>query len=331
MNRAVAAVRVTRRALGVLLLVVFGFLVGELVLRAIGFRRWQSRATYAAETPAPLLTAPDPELGWVNRPGVYQLPPITITIRADGARSAAPATPPAPGFPPRADLGSPSIATFGCSFTYGYGVDDTEAWPARLGAVNFGVPGYSTLQAMQLWQRQHAAGLAPRAVIYGWLEDHLSRNVATPGWLYELSVMATHPEHVAVPYATLRDGVLGHGTARYPSWPFQYDSAVLTLAAFDVAKLTAWRRTADPEGVASTLLAAFAAGVRSTGSRFVVVNLAGDPDTFARLTRGIDAVDCRHPRYPAPDTLVTPSDPHPNAAVHAHYAACVAAHLDERT
>jgi hypothetical protein len=317
---AVVAVRVTRRVLGVLLLILFGFLVGELVLRAVGFRRWQSRATYAAETPAPLLTAPDPELGWVNRPGVYHLPPITITIRADGARSAEGATPP-----------TPSIAAFGCSFTYGYGVDDTESWPARLRAVNFGVPGFSTLQSMQLWRRQRAVGLAPRAVVYGWLEDHLSRNVATAGWLYELSVMATHPEHVAVPYVTLQEGVLRSGTARYPSWPFQYDSAVLTLAAFDVAKLTGWRRTADPEGVASMLLAAFAEDVRSSGSRFLAVNLAGDPDTFARLTHGIDAVDCRHPRYPAPDTLVTPGDSHPNAGVHAHYAACIAAHLGERT
>jgi lysophospholipase L1-like esterase len=33
---------------------------------------------------------------------------------------------------------------FGCSHTYGIGVDPSEAWPALLGAINYGQPGCSS-------------------------------------------------------------------------------------------------------------------------------------------------------------------------------------------
>lgn len=72
-----------------------------------------------------------------------------------------------------------TIMAMGCSTTFGWGVEDAEAWPAKLenhiraagGAVrvvNAGQPGYSTLQGLWLWDRV-GGQVDPDLVILGFV------------------------------------------------------------------------------------------------------------------------------------------------------------------
>ena len=67
---------------------------------------------------------------------------------------------------------APWVLALGCSTTFGWGVDDSEAWPevleSRLGVevVNAGVPGHTTHQGLQFspeWLNRR-----PSVVVFGW-------------------------------------------------------------------------------------------------------------------------------------------------------------------
>lgn len=100
------------------------------------------------------------------------------------------------------------ILAVGCSFTFGHGVTFEEAFPAQAAAltgfrvVNAGVPAYGTLGAL-VTLRRHLA-LKPKVVVYGYIEDHLRRNVSPcapalfPVCRYQPFVDVTTPENPVV-------------------------------------------------------------------------------------------------------------------------------------
>lgn len=83
--------------------------------------------------------------------------------------------------------GAYRVMTLGCSTTFGWGVDDAEAYPARLETIlgekghaveviNGGQPGHSSFQGRWLWQRT-LKKYQPDVVIFGYLVQD-SRMVA---------------------------------------------------------------------------------------------------------------------------------------------------------
>jgi hypothetical protein len=79
--------------------------------------------------------------------------------------------------PPAVDL-----MTIGCSFSWGHGVENPETYTAllarrhRLRVANLAFSSYGTVQAAQMLERNR--DLAPRAVVYGVIQDHLKRNLS---------------------------------------------------------------------------------------------------------------------------------------------------------
>jgi hypothetical protein len=69
---------------------------------------------------------------------------------------------------------SESILCFGCSMTFGIGVDDSDTWPSQLEeitgipAVNLGIGGGSIQVNWANSVRLLKAGIRPRAVVYYW-------------------------------------------------------------------------------------------------------------------------------------------------------------------
>lgn len=89
----------------------------------------------------------------------------------------------------------PIVATMGCSFTYGYGVNDNEHFTSLLQQrypnfrfVNYGVIGYGTthsyLQLLQLEQQN----IFPNIVILNFASDHFNRNVLTSTYRRALKI-----------------------------------------------------------------------------------------------------------------------------------------------
>lgn len=178
-------------------------LVAETVLRLAG------RAPVAApdEATNQLVYEPDPELGWVNKPGVYRFPPydpevgpVTLTIWSDHSRATARARPPGPA----------RVALVGGSIMQGWGVSDESTLAWRLQErfpedclVNYGTGGYGTYQTLLRLERLLAEPSAvPEAVVFGLGSFHEERNVADGSFLKLLAVYSLRG-HVRVPYVTL--------------------------------------------------------------------------------------------------------------------------------
>ena len=125
---------------------------------------WRVRAGRFGPTTNPRYVVRDDELGWRYLPGARvrhrtQDFDVQVEIDARGLRDASPAP-----------AGSRPIAALGDSLTFGWGVEEAQAFPAlleRLTGVpveNLGVSGYGTDQELLFFRRAGAA-LAPRALV----------------------------------------------------------------------------------------------------------------------------------------------------------------------
>lgn len=163
-----------------------------------------------------LKPSPDPELIFLNRPNSRQT--LTFVDR--------------PGAPPRAVVhsinargwrgpdaerhkqpGTWRIACLGDSYTFGYGVNDDETWPAalqreldrapsdrRIEVMNFAVPAYETEQEIALLEK-HVMHFEPDVVLLAWCLNDPALRGAGEG--FELGrppflIRALHPQSEGV-------------------------------------------------------------------------------------------------------------------------------------
>lgn len=74
------------------------------------------------------------------------------------------------------------LLTIGGSFSWGHGMENAQTFTALLGeeltinVANISFPGYGTLQSLQALENN--IDLKPRAVIYGFIFDHMRRNLS---------------------------------------------------------------------------------------------------------------------------------------------------------
>jgi hypothetical protein len=91
---------------------------------------------------------------------------------------------------PAAPPGAPEILCLGCSYTFGHGVRDHEAYPWVLGdkywqgmkVHNAAVNAWGTAQ-MLLFTEDYLKSHKPALVIYGWIPRHAVRNSLGMEWL----------------------------------------------------------------------------------------------------------------------------------------------------
>jgi len=139
----------------------------------------------------------DPELGWTLPAGDVTLHhrrvvpdgpvlfDIDYTIR-DGHRATS----------PNLSLSSPAIAVTGCSFTFGFGLQDRDTWPWILQerlpdyrVVNLAVNGYGTDQALLAAEREVARpGSRVQAVVLAFGDFQIDRNSA-----FQFILMGAYP------------------------------------------------------------------------------------------------------------------------------------------
>jgi hypothetical protein len=129
------------------------------------------------------IIAYDPEIGFVPMPSgrsltkftTFNRPSFSYNLYTDqrGARISVPGQ----SGPARID-----IMTIGCSFTWGHGFENEDTFAVkvaqRLGVSgsNFAMGSYGTVQSLQILRRNR--DLSPKIVVYGFITDHLRRNVS---------------------------------------------------------------------------------------------------------------------------------------------------------
>lgn len=254
-------------------------------------RRWEQRVHAEGTAGQYGFDEPDPELGWRLRPGVrirstkpdsYD---VMITTTPAGLRGG---TETAPG----GATHRPRIALFGCSQTFGEGVEDADTYAARLAkampqaeVLNFGVHGYGTDQMLLRYERD-GRSYAPDVVVLAFAGFHIARNVtgftffakphfqtAANGELRLVGVPVPTPEKLA--------------TQEPPEKSFA-DSSVLLRWLWQRVRNIDESRLSRPDGDAwrltRALIARFARDVKEGGGIFILMNIdEGFPELDGEL------------------------------------------------
>jgi hypothetical protein len=313
-----------------LLSVVLFLVLAEMLLRVAGFTPWRYSTQDAHE---PTMHEPDGVLGWRGKAGTYVLPPyapaqpqIHITTLEDGSRRTGAHEANRDG----------TLLTVGGSFTQGWAISDEEtyAWKLQdrfpsLKVVNFGTAGYGSLQSLLVLENELPRARAPRIVVYGFIEGHERRNVATARWLRTLS-MFSRRAHVSVPYATLDEdtGITRHLPRRYPAFPMREYLATAANLEFALMSVITRKRESERRKVTEQLLLDMHEVCAEYDAPLIVALLHFEaPDVkehyvdFLRKQR-LDFVDCVEPLTPE---MKVPGEGHPNGAMNTVWADCIAA------
>jgi hypothetical protein len=267
----------------------------------------------------------------------------------------------------RGERTAPSVGllTVGDSFSWGHGLENEDTYTSRLSA-RWGVPAanlafsaYGTVQSMQMLRR--SLDLRPRLVVYGFIADHMKRNVSPCAPAYG---------PVCLPFSYVSLDGSDRPVVRSPDprlfavnrrfWNEFFFSKrlgagqVLAAAEAEVVRLT---RTApleapdDPatrEKILERLVGDMAAAAASVSAPLVVVNLpylergttnpmpAPLSEAIAHLgAPNVSLLDLapvvqRHYADPAAPLLRFDRDRHPNAAGQALFADAIDAFVRER-
>jgi hypothetical protein len=296
--------------------------VGEVIVRVRGHSPWRA----ITDGGRPVIHEADEVLGWRKKPGTYIMAnftpgasPIEVTLLADGRR--------ATGF----DLtpGRPIVALMGCSFTFGWGLTDRDTYAWKLqdrypGAEirNYGTIGYGTYQSLLALEQVFAGPERPSLVLFGFIQNHESRNIAGATYLGILarnSSRHSSRDQVALPYCSLGPGgsLVKNPPLRYPEWPLRDYSALVAFLQSKYMSLATQSREAQKRAVTERLLVEMNGLCCRNGAEFAVIMLFGTDEGTSRYkafceAEGIAFYDCVYEL--TPDRQIR-GEGHPNAVL----------------
>lgn len=312
--------------------------LAEYLARLAGFEPWTGNA-YSKRTS---IHESDPILGWRLQPGEYHLPPyapgeaeIHYTILGDGSRATGPDTGPNPS-----TTEQPKIVFVGGSYTQGWAISDSDtfAWKLQqrfpsLAMLNFGVGGYGTYQSLLRLEQSLPDLGGKKIVIYGFIEHHEVRNIASTDWLEALARFSEQPIHL--PYVTVNTEhrLDRHPLTSYPTWPLRQHSALVSLAQKAYESSRSGTRAAQKTEATKLLMANMDQLVRQNGGQLLVVFLAGSAEKLADYQGYLDEQGVRTANcvFPMTADKVVKGEGHPNGAMNSQWAECLSNPLAELT
>jgi hypothetical protein len=320
-----------------LVLAVFLAAGAEVIVRKRGWRPWNPEEPVVEVTPGGRFFQKDPILGYTHIPGRF-----TVTLGDDYSFTAThlPTTLRIT-HPPRAGESAdprPEIWIFGCSYTYGWSLNDEEtyAWLVQQSLpdfeiVNFGVNGYAQIHAFLQIRRALEKRPRPAVAVVTYAGFHDGRNTFSRGWRKALSTWNKLGPLVQ-PYARLgAEGRLrvAYGSVEFAAMPLIRVSALahyieLKIEEFEVRRLRS-------HAVTETLLLEIASLARANGVPLVIAGISEDPPTKNVLRfaeeNGIPWVDMSTD-LSAPGFRNLPIDTHPSALAHREFARKLTGYLE---
>lgn len=161
-----------------LYLLVLFFPLLELAFRIVGYRPYE-QLPFSIESIPEFCIVPDDRLGFALQPGTFEVNineglNFSVTHTADSVRSSS---------NERTNPDLPQIFLMGCSYTYGWGINDAETFAHLLQNQfpqyqlhNFAVPGFGTVQSYLQLLREVERGHVPALVIINYADFHDDRN-----------------------------------------------------------------------------------------------------------------------------------------------------------
>ncbi len=318
-----------------LIISVISLVLLEVVLRCVGMKPYQQAAYSVESVPGPFIS-PDPNYGFQLAPGSF-----AATINDSLSFSVAHST---EGFRNPIDSLSkkaPSMLMLGCSFTYGWGVNDNqtvtallqEAFGSELQIRNQAVPGYGTVHGFMQLQKLIKQGNSPDILVMNYATFHDERNVLNANWREGLhSGFLNMEKGIGKEFAEME-------TARFP---FVESSEPLTIAHRNqsdlfrpipfrniLASANAFQnisRSPNEEDwkYSLAILEEMQLLCNEEGIRFVVCNIVESKDAPRILSelseRKIEVLNLAMPIFEDDAYNNLPFDSHPSAFAHQHWA-----------
>lgn len=310
----------------------------ELALWVLGYRPYKYIHFKVKSEPSHAVTG-DSLLGFRLNPGTYQVTlqdSLTFSAQhtANGRRFI-------PGHP-EPGLEKGQIHFLGCSYTYGYGVNDEESFPAltqdhfkHLRILNHAVMGYGTSQS--LLQIQEAREIRQNdLVVLCFSAEHFKRNVLSNAYRLHLKIgfenteaaVKNYMKGARFPYVTAPDSAMRFEPWKeiYAHWSLREYSPGINLiqSQFELFQ----DRQVDEVAVTAYLMEEIAKEVTARQGRFLVVCLDTNENT-KKLQNSVNFPYWLNLNFNFSNQDLTnyPYDSHPNAAGHIDIAEQLIPHL----
>ena len=309
-----------------LIVLVFLIFVSEGVLRLAGVRPWSKKKVTTRVEPGGAFFEKNPTLGYTHIPGAY-----TVTL-ADGYSfhvthlpNTLRVTHPIETYDSTSHRDG--IWIFGCSFTHGWAVDDSQTYPWLVQqdfpgceVVNFGCSGYGTLHALLQLREALVTREPPKVVVLAYASFHEGRNTFVRKRRKAVAPWNTLGPLVQ-PFASLdSEGRLRIAMAdvEYREFPLMRRSALAHFIEMTYNNVEAVRTPS--RRITEAIIGEVLALCRANGTHLVFAFIDGKPymmDYTRKL--GVPTVDISVDMS-VPANTNAPHDGHPSALTHRHYA-----------
>lgn len=296
----------------------------EVILWIMGYRPYANEDYKVRSSPEQPYVG-DPDLGIQLREGTYTITlndavTFKTTHLSNGERK----------IPNSTSDTLPEVLFLGCSFTYGYGVNDAESFPARVQAThqdwhvrNAAVVGYGTAQhLLQLQERLKKD--PPKCVVLSFSSVHFARTVLSQNYRANLRIgyrrsgdkVDDRMQGARFPY------VVKCGEVKHQNWEGMYPeiwgrytfaSANFIQSYYDNAK----EPDCDPIEITACLIKEMAQLCAEKNIEFAVVCLDSSPET-RKLEQKLPKIAWKNIGFSFADKKLThlPHDSHPNTLGH---------------
>ncbi len=306
--------------------------LGEILVRKMGFKPWRPAKEKIKVSHGSHLVQIDPQLGYVTLKGNFEITladgyVFTVTNRRNGERI----TKPAEGYESNEML--PQIWIFGCSFTFGWSLNDSQTYPWILqeklpqkNIFNFGNIGYGTLQSIVYFKELLKKEKKPEVVVYAYASFHDERNT-----FLRKRRQAVGPANELGPFRQPfarfdKSGNLIYSMTdvTYHEVPFSRQSAFVRLLEDKFNSLE--DKFVHSKKITKQLIFEFHQLAKENGIRFVIAGIDSESRDMLDwlMKQGIETVDISVD-LSKKEYRNWPHDSHPNAAANQYYAQ----HLEE--
>jgi hypothetical protein len=300
----------------------------EIILRVAGYKPWQIENLNVTVEPKGNFFTKDAELGYKHLPGKFKLTLNgNYSFNATHLNNSLRITHPLNTY--NLQSNKPEIWIFGCSFTYGWSLNNNETYPWLLQAkfpnyeiVNFGVNGYGTLHSLIQFKQALQQGKKPKIAVIAYAGFHDRRNALLRARSKQM-VAWNKLGILFQPDARLTDnGGFSYSMAKleYREFPLMRVSALSHFLEINYNQLE--EQMHKSREVSLAIIREFYSLAEANNVKLVVAGInAGSAKMLEELSKeGIATIDISVDlKIPANNNL--PHDLHPSAIANRQYAA----------
>ncbi len=300
----------------------------EVALRVAGYKPWQIENVDVAVEPKGNFFTKDSELGYKHLPGKFK---VTLngnySFNATHLNNSLRITHPLNTYN-QSSTNKPEIWILGCSFTYGWSLNDHETYAWLLQSklpqyeiVNFGVNGYGTLHSFIQFKEALKQGNKPKIAVIAYAGFHDRRNTLLRARRKQMS--AWNKLGILLQPDARLDGknnfTYSMTKLEYDEWPLMRVSALVNFLEVNYNQFE--EGLYKSHDVSKAIIEEFNRLAEANGVKLVVAGInAGSAKMLKELSQeGIATVDISVDlKIPANNNL--PHDLHPSAIANRQYA-----------